>query len=423
VVVIAADAAGGVPRRGHRVGAQHPGVSDHADHVAVDAPVAEVVQHPRRAAVVGEQAEVERVREHEQLPGPLLAPGVVDAEGAVERGVPRGREAAAVAVEHGLHGRVGEVGDSDGAGEGGRRELRGGGLREADRGRRVQEEGLAAVHPEAPLGSLVVAGGDFEEGVDGGDGDVDGSRRGGDSDVGASADEVRAEGRGDVERDGEVVEGRDVVALRRGPGGVGDGEVRNERLDDEGRRVVPRRVADVERGAAGGADGVGVDVLRLVPVLEHEVLEEGVGGERRGEELRREEAGRVGHHRGRGAREHGATRGMRRRAVAAVVRHGGGGGGGEAEAEGGRKLLLRRLRRDRDGRRRRRGRRTDGRGGPGPGPGPGEGEGRLGGDDAGEGVAQLLGPLPHLAACSGWRFILLAWLSVGLGFDWANAVR
>jgi hypothetical protein len=334
---VLANAAGRVPRRGNRVGAQDPGVADHADHIAVDAPVPEVVEHPH-GAVVGEQAEVERVGEHEQLPGPVLAPGVVDAEGPAQGRVAGGREAAAVAVEDRLHGRVWEVGDPDGSGEAGRGELRGGGLREADRGRRVEEEGLAAVHPEAPLGAGVVTGGDVEEGMDGRDGDVDGAGRGGDGDVRASADEVRAEGRGDVERDGEVVESRDAVALRA-PGGVGDGEVGDEGLDDEGRRVVPRRVADVESGASGGADGVRVDVLRLVPVLEHEVLEEGVGGERRGEERRREEAGRVGHHRGRCAREHGAPRRRRRRAVAAVVRHGGGDEGGK----------LRRLRRDRDG--------------------------------------------------------------------------
>ena len=91
----------------------------------------------------------------------------------------------------------------------------------------------------------------------------------------------------------------------------------------------PRRVADVERAGAGGADGVRVDVLRHVPVLEHEVLEEGVGGQRRGQERRREEAGRVRHHRGRGAREHGAVLDLERRAraVAAVVRHGGKPGG------------------------------------------------------------------------------------------------
>ena len=186
------------------------------------------------------------MREHQQLPVPLLAPGVVDGEGPVvrvQRGVPGGRVAAAVAVEDRLHGRVREVGDPDGAGEGGRRELRCGGLREVDRSRGVEEEGLAAVHPEAPLGAggavVAVAGGraDLDEGVDGRDGDVDrAGGGGGEGDVGAAADEVRAEGRGHVERDGEVIEGRHDVALRGpGPGacgGVGDGEVGDERLGD-----------------------------------------------------------------------------------------------------------------------------------------------------------------------------------------------
>ena len=46
------DAAGGVPRREHRVGAQRPGVSDDADHVAVDATVPEAVENPHGTVLV-----------------------------------------------------------------------------------------------------------------------------------------------------------------------------------------------------------------------------------------------------------------------------------------------------------------------------------------------------------------------------------
>ena len=132
----------------------------------------EVLKHPD-AAVLGEQAEVERVGEHEQAPRPLRAPGVVDGEGAVQRGLPSRREAAAVPVKDRLHGRVRQEGDAD-EGEAGRRQLRDAGHGQVDRRGRVEEEVLAAVHPEAPPGERVVAGGGLEEGVDGGEGDVDG---------------------------------------------------------------------------------------------------------------------------------------------------------------------------------------------------------------------------------------------------------
>uniref|UniRef100_A0A8R7QF00 Uncharacterized protein n=1 Tax=Triticum urartu TaxID=4572 RepID=A0A8R7QF00_TRIUA len=320
---VVVDAPGGMPCWGQGVGLEDPGVADDADQVPVDAPVLEVVEHPD-GAVVGEQPKVERVGEHEQIPPPLLAPRVVDAEGAVERGLPGRRVAAAVLVEDRLHGRVRQVGDPDDAGEPRRGQLRDAGLRQGDGRGGVEEEGLAAVHPEAPLGARVVAGRGLEEGVDGGDGDVDGPRGlgGGDGDEGAAADEEGAERRGEVEGDGEVVEGDDAVRLpgRGGVGRGGDGEVGGEGLDVEGRGVAARRVAEGEPGR-GGADGVGVDVLGLVAVLEREVLEEAVGGERRGEQARREEAGRVGQHRGRGLREDVAARG-RRRGAAPVRRHG-----------------------------------------------------------------------------------------------------
>jgi hypothetical protein len=64
---VVADAAGGVPCRGQRGGVESP---CDADQVAVDAPVLETGEHldGSGAVLLGEQAEVEWVREHEQVP-------------------------------------------------------------------------------------------------------------------------------------------------------------------------------------------------------------------------------------------------------------------------------------------------------------------------------------------------------------------
>lgn len=73
----------------------------------------------------------------------------------------------------------------------------------------------------------------------------------------------------------------------------GNGEIGDEYLVNEGRILEEGRVAERERRLRR-SDEVGVDVLGLIAIFEDEVLEEGVCGERGGEEAGGEERGRVG---------------------------------------------------------------------------------------------------------------------------------
>lgn len=194
---------------------------------------------------------------------------------------------------------------------------------ETDRRGSVDKPGLVVVELHGMLGSAAVRG-EREDRVNRGDRDLHPAvDQAGQVRAPPGQDEPQARGR-EVQRHAEVAVRRDHVPRRPRPRvaaaavaiaarrGGGDGEVGGEDLVQEGGGGEAGRERDGD-GGRGGLDEVGVDVLGLVAAVEGEVLEEGVGRERGGEEARREEGGRVGEDRGLGAREDEGELGLRRR--------------------------------------------------------------------------------------------------------------
>lgn len=169
-------------------------------------------------------------------------------------------------------------------------------MSQTDRRRSVHDPSLIIVELDGVLGVGIV-GAEREDRVNGGDRNRSPFGDGTCEEGTASDEEEPQVRRWEVQRDTEVAERGDDMAAGAGAmirwRGGGDGEISVEDLVEEGRVIEAGRVAE-EEGREGRLDEVRVDVLGDVPVLEGEVLEEGVGGQGRGEEGRREEEGRIG---------------------------------------------------------------------------------------------------------------------------------
>lgn len=165
-----------------------------------------------------------------------------------------------------------------------------------DRGRSVYDPSLIVVELNSVLGVGFI-GGEGEDRVN--SRDRDRSHLGdGTCEEGTTSDKEEPQvRRGEVQRDAEVAKGGDDMAVGAGAmirrSGSGDGEIGVEDLVEEGGVGEAGRVAQGE-GREGRLDEVRVDVLGDVAAFEGKVLEEGIGGQGSGQEVRREEEGRVG---------------------------------------------------------------------------------------------------------------------------------